>query len=51
MLLALLQNGLLLLGVPSYWSQCFTGAVILIAVSVLAIERRRQRSHVRRVMA
>jgi len=50
-LLAFLQNGLLLLGVPSYWSQCFTGAVILVAVAVLAIERRRQRSHARRVMA
>ena len=50
-LLAFLQNGLLLLGVPSYWSQCFTGAVILLAVSALAIERRRQRGHVRRIMA
>ena len=50
-LLAFLQNGLLLLGVPSYWSPCFTGAVILVAVSALALERRRQRRHVRRVMA
>jgi simple sugar transport system permease protein len=50
-LLAFLQNGLLLLGVPSYWSPCFTGAVILGAVTVLAIERRRQRGHARRVMA
>ncbi len=51
MLLAFLQNGLLLLGVPSYWSPCFTGAVILIAVSLLAIERRRQRGAVRQVLA
>jgi simple sugar transport system permease protein len=50
-LLAFLQNGLLLLGVPSYWSPCFTGAVILVAVSALALERRRQRLNVRRVMA
>ncbi|GAB0117247.1 ABC transporter permease [Acidisoma sp. 7E03] len=50
-LLACLENGLLLLGVPSYWSQCFTGAVILIAVSALAIERTRQRAATRRVMA
>ena len=49
-LLAFLQNGLLLLGVPSYWSQCFTGAVILVAVTVLAIERRRQRGHAQRIM-
>ncbi len=51
MLLAFLQNGLLLLGVQSYWSQCFTGAVILIAVSALAIERQRHRASARRVMA
>lgn len=50
-LLAILQNGLLLLGVQSYWSSCFTGAVILIAVSALALERRRLRVHARRVMA
>ncbi len=42
MLLAFLQNGLLLLGVSSYWSQCFTGAVILAAVSALALEQRRR---------
>ena len=51
MLLAFLQNGLLLLGVQSYWSQCFTGAVILIAVSALAVERQRHRAAVRRVIA
>jgi simple sugar transport system permease protein len=51
MLLAFLQNGLLLLGVQSYWSQCFTGAVILIAVSALAIERQRHRAAARRVIA
>lgn len=51
MLLAFLQNGLLLLGVQSYWSECFTGAVILIAVSALALERQRQRAGMRRVMA
>jgi ribose/xylose/arabinose/galactoside ABC-type transport system permease subunit len=51
MLLAFLQNGLLLLGVPSYWSPCFTGAVILVAVSLLAIERRRRRAATRRVPA
>ena len=43
-LLAMLQNGLLLLGVSSYWSQCFTGMVILLAVGALALEKRRQAS-------
>jgi len=32
-LLAFLQNGLILLGVSSYWSPVFTGAAILISVS------------------
>jgi len=41
-LLAFLENGLLLLGVSSYWSPFFTGAVILIAVAVLAVEHRRR---------
>ncbi len=49
-LLAFLQNGLLLLGVSSYWSQAFTGGVILVAVSALALEQRR-RSGVRRAVA
>jgi simple sugar transport system permease protein len=40
-LLAILQNGLILLGVPSYWSQFSTGAVILIAVTMIALRRTR----------
>ena len=50
-LLALLQNGLLLLGVSSYWSQCFTGAVILLAVCALALERRRGQGGARRAIS
>ncbi|PIP98140.1 MAG: sugar ABC transporter permease, partial [Rhodobacterales bacterium CG18_big_fil_WC_8_21_14_2_50_71_9] len=42
-LLALLQNGLVLVGVSSYWGQCVTGAVILISVSATALEAGRQR--------
>ena len=42
-LLAILQNGLVLLGVSSYWNQLFVGLVILVAVSITAwSERRRQ---------
>jgi simple sugar transport system permease protein len=36
MLVAILQNGLILVGVSSYWSDFATGVVILIAVSVTA---------------
>lgn len=40
-LLAVLQNGLILLGVSSYWNQCFVGLVILSAVVVTAWPQRR----------
>ena len=39
-LLAFLQNGLILLGVSSYWSPVFTGAVILISVSATTYSSR-----------
>jgi simple sugar transport system permease protein len=39
-LLAIIQNGLILLGVPSYWSQFSTGVVILAAVTLIAMRRR-----------
>jgi len=35
-----LQNGLILLGVSSYWSSLFVGSVILISVSVTAWSQR-----------
>ncbi len=47
-LLAVMENGLILLGVSSYWTQFFDGAVILLAVSTIAWERRRQRAGARR---
>jgi len=40
-LLAVLQNGLTLLGVSSYWSQLCTGGVILAAVVMMAHQGRR----------
>ena len=43
-LLAILQNGLVLLGVSSYWNQWFVGLTILCAVSITAWRDRRQRS-------
>jgi len=49
-LLAILQNGLILLGVASFWTECFTGIVFLVAVSTIAWERRRQRLAIRRVI-
>ncbi|MCK1756226.1 ABC transporter permease [Bradyrhizobium sp. 137] len=39
-LLAVLQNGLILLGVSSYWSPLFVGFVILVSVSVTAWSQR-----------
>jgi simple sugar transport system permease protein len=43
-LLAILQNGLVLIGVSSYWSQWFVGLTILIAVSTTAWSERRRRA-------
>jgi len=43
-LLAVLQNGLILLGVSSYWSPLFVGFVILISVSVTAWSQRERRT-------
>ena len=40
-LLAMMQNGLVLLGVSSYWLQCVTGFVILVSMSATAIQTRR----------
>lgn len=49
-LLAMVHNGLILLGVSSFWIDCVTGAVFLAAVATIAWERRRQRLHTRRVI-
>ncbi|CAN5919349.1 ABC transporter permease [soil metagenome] len=43
-LLAILQNGLVLVGVSSYWSQWFVGLTILVAVSMTAWSERRRRA-------
>ena len=40
-LLAIMQNGLLLIGVSSYWLQFFSGLVILVAMSLTALQTRR----------
>ncbi len=42
-LLAIMQNGLILIGVSSYWSQFFVGFVILLSVSATALSARRTR--------
>ena len=42
-LLAILQNGLVLVGVSSYWNQWFVGLTILCAVAITAWSERRRR--------
>ena len=42
-LLAILQNGLVLIGVSSYWNQWFVGLTILCAVAITAWSDRRRR--------
>lgn len=41
-LLALIQNGLNLLGVSSYWHKAITGAVIVISISMTAWRQRKE---------
>jgi simple sugar transport system permease protein len=48
-LLAIAENGLIILGVPSYWLDFFAGFLILVAVSSTAIEYSTRR--IRRVAA
>ncbi len=43
-LLAVVENGLIILGVPSYWLDCFAGLLILVAVSSTALEYRSRRT-------
>jgi simple sugar transport system permease protein len=43
-LLAVAENGLIILGVPSYWLDFFAGLLILIAVSSTALEYRSRRA-------
>ena len=49
-LFAFLQDGLILLGVSSYWIQFVTGFVFLVAVGTIAWERKRERHAVRRTI-
>lgn len=48
LLLAFLQDGLILLGVSSFWIQCVTGFVFLLAVATISWERKRQSRATRR---
>jgi simple sugar transport system permease protein len=50
-LLAIIQNGLILIGVPSYWSQFSTGVVILAAVCLIALRRARSRAPLARAIS
>ncbi len=41
-LLALIQNGLILLGISAYWQQVFSGAIIILAVGLNMWRRQRE---------
>jgi simple sugar transport system permease protein len=47
-LMTILENSLILLGIPTYWSRAFTGAIIIIGTGVTArqtgLTRRRDRT-------
>lgn len=50
-LLAVLQNGLALLGVSSYWSELCTGIVILVAVATMARQRSQRKAVLQEAVA
>lgn len=43
-LLALIQDGLILLGISAYWQQVFSGAIIVLAVGLNMWRRKRERT-------
>lgn len=43
-LIVLVQNSMILLGIPTTWSNVFVGAVIIIGVSISVIQERKTRS-------
>lgn len=46
LLLAIVRNGLILIGVPSYWFKVATGLIILVAVVVTALQRKFRRGSI-----
>ncbi|MFK4446464.1 simple sugar transport system permease protein [Caballeronia udeis] len=50
-LLAVLQNGLALLGVSSYWSELCTGIVIIVAVATMARQRAQRKAVLQEAVA
>ena len=47
-LMAIVQNGLILMGVPSYWHDIFIGLIIIISVSITAYQRTYQKEKEKR---
>lgn len=42
-LLAILKNGLILLNIPSYWHTVLTGVIIVVSISMTAINNKKQK--------
>lgn len=49
MMLAVIQNGLILAWIPTYWQQIVVGAIILLAVSLDVIQNRRRQDRLARI--
>ncbi|MFW6381588.1 MAG: ABC transporter permease [Bacillota bacterium] len=47
-LMAIVQNGLIMLGVPSYWHDVFIGLIIIISVSITAYQRKLRQANEKR---
>ena len=49
LMLAVIQNGLILAWIPTYWQQIVVGAIILIAVSLDVTQNRRRQDRIARI--
>ncbi|NMB26076.1 MAG: ABC transporter permease [Firmicutes bacterium] len=49
LMLAVIQNGLILAWIPTYWQQIVVGVIILVAVSLDVISNRRRQAQIARI--
>lgn len=49
LLFAIINNGLTLLGISSYWEKIILGAIMIVAISFVVVQKKRAQRHLNRV--